>query len=103
MRHGHRLATQVDPFDLPDHQVAVRDETPQRRHHVAEVQFAGGHLVEHGSEEGEVVTVDHRDLQVVLLPRFLQPFGYRQAREAGAQDDDSHAPLNEGPGKRFPG
>src|SRR5439155_10071745 len=90
VRHPYVPRTEIDRFDRADERVHPAEELAQGVDDRAELEVAGGHLVEHGREEEEVVARDERDLEG-LPPRehLLQLEGGVDAAEPTTQDEDT--------------
>ena len=60
--HGEAPAGEVDPRDIATQEPGARQQAPDRRDDMRDVDVAGGHLVQHRREQEEVLAADERYL-----------------------------------------
>ena len=58
VRYGHELAFQIDGFNLSCKKTDPLQELPHGVHDVREIEITGSNLMQHGSEQKEIVPVD---------------------------------------------
>jgi hypothetical protein len=64
VRNLHQPALQIDSLYLAGKKTGVLQQLSNRVHNVRKIEVAGGNLVQHGSEQEEVVPVDEGNLDV---------------------------------------
>jgi len=64
MRNRHQLPLQIDRLDLPGKETDSLKQLAHGVHDIAQIEIAGGDLVQHRSEEKKVVAVHQRYLDI---------------------------------------
>ena len=90
MHHAHDAALQIDLLDVADNDVRAVQQRPEGTDDVGDVHVAGCDLVQHGSEEKEVVTADERHVDVFAMAEPpLELTGRFNAAKSAAEHDNA--------------
>jgi len=89
VRHGHKLAFQIDGFNVSREKADPPQKLSHGIHDVGEIEIAGGNFVQHRSEQKEIIPVHQRDLDIGIAGQsVIQVDGRVQPGEAAAKNDD---------------
>jgi hypothetical protein len=90
VRHGDELAFEINGFNFAREKADPSQELSHGIHDIREIEVAGGNLVQHGSEQKEIVPVHQRDLDIGIAGQGVIEVNSRvQPGKATAENQDS--------------